>query len=371
MRPLRAGRACSVLVACAGSSQARCADEPLWVDGVESSCAESGLDCATWFCPECSYAAACDAACGYCAACDAGSVRDCNGICLSPADCAVSGIGLSGCAEWKGNGCCDDGSGYVSDRGLRPDWNCAAHGWDGGDCDVHPRDGPPSWVVPEGDARWCVLLTATICPSQTMSHTVRRDAKIRLADYAAAVSKWANGGTRLRVVVVENSGANLDSLRAIAPAFGFVSFHDIDAEAATFRGKGHAEYRAVRFAMQSEALMGCDNVVKVTGRYFVKDLDSAISSVPETAELVVQSTSSPWTLWDGVLRCEVVGFKNDFAALENIFGGQDESAGAPSERTLFVGARAVASRGGVVAAFPRLAVDATLNAEESHLIVDL
>ena len=83
--------------------------------------------------------------------------------------------------------------------------------------------------------------------------------------------------------------------------------------------------------------------------------------------LTLQSTPSPWTLWDGVVRSEVVGFAlssaatrdkvsqnrsgdegneaNSFLArgvgrwAEAVFAEQDEAVGRPMERVLFEGAR--------------------------------
>ena len=87
-----------------------------------------------------------------------------------------------------------------------------------------------------------------------------------------------------------------------------------------------------------------------------------------TAPLVVQSTPSPWVMWDGVLRSEVVGFFNDARFAETLFEDQDEAAGLPMERQLFVAARKYLQMGVELAHFPPLAVPPTPNAEESHVI---
>ena len=52
----------------------------------------------------------------------------------------------------------------------------------------------------------------------------------------------------------------------------FVSYHDTSVE--TTKGKGHAEARAILTAMNSSRLLQrCDRVAKVTGRYFVENMD--------------------------------------------------------------------------------------------------
>ena len=49
--------------------------------------------------------------------------------------------------------------------------------------------------------------------------------------------------------------------------------------------------------------------------------------------VIVQSTPSPWTLWDGVLRSEVVGWEKGLE--EWLFHGMNESVARPMERVLF------------------------------------
>ena len=87
------------------------------------------------------------------------------------------------------------------------------------------------------------------------------------------------------------------------------------------------------------------------------------------ADIVVQSTPSPWSLGDGVLRSEVVGF--DASLLDALLGGQDESRGRPAERALFEGAQRLERSGVKVARFPALRVRPTRNAEQSTVVSEL
>ena len=373
------------------AAAAACSDEELWVDGAATSCAEAALDCATWFCPTCPYFEACDRHCGYCGACGPGEVEDCEGRCLAARDCALADYGYASCADWIGSGCCE--AGFVrSDSGATPRFDCARFGCDGGDCEAcappldsatttpEARRQPPdaaAAAAEDGDARapWCVLLTATVCPAQGATHTVRRDPALRRADYEAALRRWAgDDGTRRPLVVVENSGAALAGLRAAAAPLQraeFVSFVD-GADVDVAKGKGHAEARAILRALaDSNVLRTCDRVLKVTGRYFLRGLDAALAAVPDDAPLVVQSTPSPWQMWDGVLRSEVVGFRNDAPFVDALFAGQDEEAGVPMERVLFTSARALRAAGVPVATLPPLDVPPTPNAEYKQVITQL
>ena len=137
------------------------------------------------------------------------------------------------------------------------------------------------------------------------------------------------------------------------------------------KGKGHAVARAVLFALRSGVLDRCEKVAKVTGRYFVRDFDGALDAVPPGAALVLQSTPSPWDLGDGVARSEVIGFRNDYDFVKKVLSDQDEAAGRPLERTLFLRAREAAASGETVAAFPPLRVPPTVNAEEIAVVTEL
>ena len=77
--------------------------------------------------------------------------------------------------------------------------------------------------------------------------------------------------------------------------------------------------------------------------------------------MVVQSAQSPWTLWDGVIRSEVIGWE---IGLEDwLFGSQDEAVGRPMERILFERARSLKFTNGTVAKFRALEIDPARNGE--------
>lgn len=335
----------------------------LWVDGEALDCASSNLDCATWFCETCPYAGVCDAHCGY--------VVDCDGkYLLDEFDCRVASTHFehNRCSQWIGNGCCDDGRGYASDSGKVPNFNCSRFEYDGGDCDAGAGgEEPPAG----GQEEWCLLLTSTICPNQGMTHTARWDPALRRDDYERAVERWLLDDERLPIVMVENAGANMASFREKKGFAEFLSFRDESVE--PLRGKGHAEYRSILYAMQHSSLLArCRGIVKVTGRYFLHNFTSVLRNVTrEDAQIVVQSTPSPWQMWDGVLRSEVVGFRNDFDVVQALFDNQNEAEGIPMERTLFVAVREMAQRGFRVSSFPQLEVYPTINSEHTHLITQL
>ena len=339
-----------------------CADELLWVDGEALTCARSGLSCDEWFCPECIYSHACDSYCGYCKALD----HDCQGPLLAT-DCELESLGFRSCKDWLGNGCCDDGYGYESDSGRRVDFNCPEFHCDKGDCDSCTTDKERPPFVTGKQEPWCLLLTSTVCPHQKMTHTVRRDPALRRDDYLKSLRQWAVASS-LPFVVVENSAANLTALRREFTNFEFVSFRDASIEPS--RGKGDAEYRAIKYALKHSTLLGsCDRVVKITGRYFLENFDKVLKNLtPLKPQVVIQSTPSPWTLGSGVTRSEVVAFENNDDLVDRLFAGQDETRHMPMERILFL---ALQDFQGTVAHFPPLHVPPTPNAEHLDIITRL
>ena len=119
-----------------------------------------------------------------------------------------------------------------------------------------------------------MLLTATVAPAASMTHTVRRAPQLRAREYARALRDWAANAS-VPVVVVENSNANLTALRAAvgpgaAGRFEFVSPPAPAVPDAPSRGKGHAEYAALRWALLHARTLRqggpCRRVLKVTGR---------------------------------------------------------------------------------------------------------
>jgi len=136
-------------------------------DGRPSSCKEvireGILSCEAEFCDECSYAGYCDRTC---ALCEGGKERE-------GEECAAKDEG-----DTEGGG--GEGSNF------------------------------------------CIMLTAAICPAQNMTHTVRKQPRLREREYDKVLKRWAehyderrsNGeGPLPRIIFVENGNNNLDALR--------------------------------------------------------------------------------------------------------------------------------------------------------------
>eukprot|EP00520_Triparma_pacifica_P013556 CAMPEP_0118636136 /NCGR_PEP_ID=MMETSP0785-20121206/2452_1 /TAXON_ID=91992 /ORGANISM="Bolidomonas pacifica, Strain CCMP 1866" /LENGTH=188 /DNA_ID=CAMNT_0006527223 /DNA_START=55 /DNA_END=618 /DNA_ORIENTATION=- len=187
-----------------------------------------------------------------------------------------------------------------------------------------------------------------------MTHTVRRQPRLRAREYERVVESWAEsyreregrGEKELpKIIFVENGNNNLDALREASRtkninAFEFVSWHDTKIKGGfVARGKGFAEYRSIAYGIKNSRAAGeggCDMIVKVTGRYFIPSLIDEIARLrreEKDATLIVQGTENWWNMHEndgGVVRSEVVGWKK--GREEWIYEGQNEAIGVPMER---------------------------------------
>ena len=127
-----------------------------------------------------------------------------------------------------------------------------------------------------------LLLTATIDPGATPL-VARGDPAIRLRDYEGALINWLASGATHRVVMYENSGYDISSLRKIAQRFPLhhVEFHSFSGnECGATRGKGYSEMRGIaRMLDSSELIRDCRYVAKCTGRLNVGNAKKLFSLI--------------------------------------------------------------------------------------------
>ena len=146
-----------------------------------------------------------------------------------------------------------------------------------------------------------VLLTATITPRANQPGLAIVDPLDRINDYKRALGfydRLLNEGVIDGVIFVENSGHDLDALRALYPdpRIEWLSTYDMDYPSSFHRGYG--EFRLIDHAMsrsKSVAAMPAEAVVwKVTGRYIVENLVKVIRFAPKKFDLYCASTDQ-WT----------------------------------------------------------------------------
>lgn len=119
-----------------------------------------------------------------------------------------------------------------------------------------------------------LLLTATIKPFLTGSESRRTDALVREDDYFKAINFYLKKG--YKVVFVENSNYSsirISSLISNYPSFEYHSF----ISKRSHLGKSSGELEIFEYAIKhSKFLLEVDYLIKITGRYIIKNIDSLL-----------------------------------------------------------------------------------------------
>lgn len=131
-----------------------------------------------------------------------------------------------------------------------------------------------------------LLLTSTVQIGNT-TKVKRRDADERLNDYIVSLRRWLRKQDSIeRIVVCENSGADIQTLRSLAErgnngkAVEILQFQGqgFDPE----RGKGYGEGLIMRHALENSALLSeSEYFVKVTGRLYVANICEIVQTLPD------------------------------------------------------------------------------------------
>jgi hypothetical protein len=149
-----------------------------------------------------------------------------------------------------------------------------------------------------------LLLTATVQPPADVRSLVRRDPRVRLADYLGAFEFYLDelrAGSADSLVLCENSGFSLSCFEALARQRGLqdrvecISFCGLDHPGRY--GRGYGEFKLVDQAMATSSLIALGGrqavVWKVTGRYQVRNIAALIRSRPAHADLYCNAHNWP------------------------------------------------------------------------------
>ena len=147
----------------------------------------------------------------------------------------------------------------------------------------------------EDRQRYLLVMTATIIPAENAG-VKRADPKLRLEDYKRALRYWLAYPHRAadRILLLENSGADLSELRAIA----FVENpHGKPVEILSVPGNripegrnyGYTEMQMLDEGLAlSELRRQTTHMIKVTGRLSFPALGKALDRIAEPFELMVE-----------------------------------------------------------------------------------
>lgn len=145
-----------------------------------------------------------------------------------------------------------------------------------------------------------LLLTGTIDPGNMFS-VKRGDPRRRLKDYQRALRKWSRVPGLDSIIFCENSGFDLSSLRTSGNGVSggrstrFVSFQGNDFSPCL--GKGYGEVGIIKHAVSTTGVNRECLLLKVTGRYFVRNADAVLAQIHRQPECDVFCTLSPDRKW--------------------------------------------------------------------------
>ena len=131
---------------------------------------------------------------------------------------------------------------------------------------------------------FCVLLTASIDPKGCI-RLKRSDPKIREQDYLKSLKLWLTK-TKFKIVFCENSGYDLKNIRELCNKYpGRVEIIQFDGNNyPRHLGKGYGEFKIIEKAMNDSVFIKeSENIIKVTGRVFIKNIYELVNSYDYTS----------------------------------------------------------------------------------------
>ena len=168
---------------------------------------------------------------------------------------------------------------------------------------------------------FCIVLTSTIYVNLCKYHVYVTDPNERLQTYLQSIKKWLDK-SNFKIVLIDNSGYTFpelnDYIDKYKERFEIVSFveKDIDLddfdragaleltsdEHHMYTSKGTSEMFAIFYGCEKSTLINkCKSkfVIKITGRYFVNELENFLKDVnPDDYSVLRQNDPD---------RCEIVG----------------------------------------------------------------
>ena len=157
-----------------------------------------------------------------------------------------------------------------------------------------------------------LILTATVNVHDNINCLAQTDCAQRQAIYEDSVRNWMRK-SNFRVVLVENSGFNFESLKKEFSEeknrFEYITFTLADLSEADQKilknttSKGFHEVASIRYAMRNSNILAAKNkythVIKLTGRYFIPALETLVKEKLRRETLALRQADRN--------RCEFVG----------------------------------------------------------------
>lgn len=161
-----------------------------------------------------------------------------------------------------------------------------------------------------------IFLTATIDPGG-MTLLERKDPITRENDYLRSIKKWINEDSQYKIIFCENSGYDLKKIKLEFDKSKKKQYELLQFMGNNFnkkRGKGYGEFLIFKHALKYSTLLNdCDYIIKVTGRYFIKNISMIIDRINISDDVYVYADMKrDFTFTDSRLFIFKPSFFNNF-----------------------------------------------------------
>jgi len=157
----------------------------------------------------------------------------------------------------------------------------------------------------------CILLTATIDP-MGVPFMQRSNPATRESDYINSIKKWLEVSS-YQIVFSENSCYESDKIKKILEDCGnknceLLQFYGQDFPREL--GKGYGELLTIKYAIQNSSLLKhSDYIIKVNGRYFIKNIEKITKVLLHNDDIYVMADLKKNLTW---ADSRVFAFKPSF-----------------------------------------------------------
>jgi hypothetical protein len=161
-----------------------------------------------------------------------------------------------------------------------------------------------------------IILTTTISINSKINLVHLKDTETRKDIYIYSIKKWLSD-TKFNIIIVENSGylyPELDNEKEkYKDRFEIISFNGNELEEAKYlvnnSSKGAHEFFAIDYALKnSELIKKSKFIIKITGRYYIPDLEDYINSLN-----IFEYYALHQYIQFYCPKCEIVGCRSDYA----------------------------------------------------------
>jgi hypothetical protein len=146
--------------------------------------------------------------------------------------------------------------------------------------------------------KWIILLTMCVNPNQTDKSYTQDEVNYRKELYINVINKWLNK-TSLPIYVVESSGYTFDEIKNDRlTVFSF--------EGEKYGNSSLAEKYSILYALDKLKSVDCNYVLKVTGKYFLENIEYVLDQLPDDYDIYTQQHRIP-----GIQNSEYYGIKKE------------------------------------------------------------